>query len=112
MDPLDPPPADIRRWGHGAIDFSTRRSLAASIDRALHDLAGRRLDLDLTGVRFIDSTGLQALMRALVKCEDASVAWTLRPSQDVEKLLVLVGVGRLRSDQSGNWLHGGGYGTD
>src|SRR3954464_745966 len=74
---------------HGAIDFSTRRSLAASIDRALHDPAGRRLDLDLAGVRFIDSTGLQALMRALVKCEDASAAWTLRPSRQVEKLLVL-----------------------
>ena len=95
---------------HGTVDLSTRGAFRDWIDRALKQRGDRRLILDLSGVEFIDSAGLQALMQALLECDGKGTAWTLRPSKQVEGLLLLAGMGRLGSDQTGGWLGGGGYG--
>jgi anti-anti-sigma factor len=95
---------------HGTVDLTTRDAFRDWIDRALAQRGDRRLILDLAGVDFIDSAGLRALMQALLECDGEGTAWTLRPSKQVEGLLLLAGMGRLRSDQTGGWLDGGGYG--
>jgi anti-anti-sigma factor len=96
----------------GDIDLTSRAQLPGAVDDALTGLGQRRLVLDLKRVRVIDSTGLGELIGCLTRCDHEGAAWELRPSASVERLMTLVGVGRLRSDQSGSWLSSGGYGGE
>ncbi len=50
----------------GELDLLTSPSLAGALDRGLS--TADELLLDLSGVRFIDSTGLQAILGALQAC--------------------------------------------
>jgi hypothetical protein len=51
-------------------------------------------------------------MAALLRLDAQQVAWSLTASPAVQRLLELVGIGRLSSDTGGGWLATGGYGRD
>jgi anti-anti-sigma factor len=86
--------------------------MSGFVSEALEDRRTNSLVFDLSEVDLMDSAGLQELMEAVLACEERPVAWVIIPSPPVDRLLELVGLGRLRSDQPGGWLRGGGYGDD
>jgi anti-anti-sigma regulatory factor len=98
--------------GHliGETEVAFRGSLARLVSG--HEGPQGALVLDMSGVDAIDTGGLGQLMHALLLCEQRVAAWRLIPSEPVRRFLRLVGMGRMRSDQSGAWLSGGGYGDD
>jgi anti-anti-sigma factor len=104
--------SELRLSVDGILDLSSRGQFGLAMERALSRLGGRRLVIDLGGVDAIDATGLGELIASLTRCDQGDAAWTLLPSQAVERLLVLVGVGRRRSDQSGSWLASGDPGDE
>jgi anti-sigma B factor antagonist len=76
----------------GNLEFAT----AADFRSALADLGARHLVLDLSGMAFIDSTGVGALLGALRRAREHGgdvVLCSPRPS--VSRVLGLVGIGRL-----------------
>jgi len=73
------------------ITFSTRSDLQPVIDScAAHD----RVELDLTAVQKIDSTGLALLRMLQTKCDDSKtgIEILVRTDQRIGELLDLVGV--------------------
>ncbi|MDX6594206.1 MAG: hypothetical protein QOJ13_3402 [Gaiellales bacterium] len=96
----------------GPVDLAARGVLTGHVFEALEGGGTNAVVFDLSAVDLMDSAGLQDLVESVLMCEKRHVAWTLIPSPPVDRLLKLVGLGRLRSDQSGGWLSGGGYGDD
>jgi anti-anti-sigma factor len=75
----------------GEIDLAAVDQLEGALDRA--GAGGRRLVVDLSGVRFIDSSGLHLLVRAFVRRREAGGEAVLRdPSPTVVRLLAMTGV--------------------
>jgi anti-sigma B factor antagonist len=74
----------IRLVVDGELDMETGPRLQAEIERA-HAAAPARLVLDLRGVTFFDSTGLQIVLDAELRCREAG-----------RELLVLAGQGEPR----------------
>jgi anti-anti-sigma factor len=93
----------------GDLDLAARGALVEATDRAVSAAGGRRVVLDLSEVRRIDSTGLRDLIEAVLRCDQAEADWELIASDEVERLLVLVRFGRRRSDGGQGWVAGGGY---
>jgi anti-anti-sigma factor len=93
----------------GDLDLAARGALVEATDRAVTAAGGRRVVLDLSEVRRIDSTGLRDLIEAVLRCDQAEADWELIASDEVERLLVLVRFGRRRSDGGQGWVAGGGY---
>ena len=68
----------------GELDMATASRLEASIEQALaHDPA--ELVLDMSDVRFMDSTGLRAVLRARQSCEGQGGEFFLIPSETGEQ---------------------------
>ena len=75
----------------GEIDLDTKREL----ESALMDLCAdqRRLELDLSGVSFIDSTGLGVLLSARNLCAESGGMLTLHaPSEKVRRTFEMAGL--------------------
>lgn len=73
------------------VTFSTRSELQPVIDTcAAHD----RVELDLTSVQKIDSTGLALLRMLQTKCDDSKtgIDIVVRTDQQIGDLLDLIGV--------------------
>lgn len=47
---------------------------------------------------------MSGLVTALQLCDDQAPSWELMPSAPVRRILALVGLGRIRSGESGGWL--------
>jgi anti-anti-sigma factor len=75
---------------HGEIDLAVRESLACALDDAV--ATGRRIVVDLSGVSFLDSTGIRALVRTAAGGADVSV---LNPQRAVRHTLEVSGVDHL-----------------
>jgi anti-sigma B factor antagonist len=76
----------------GEIDLYTAPRFAEALDSAA---AGRRpIRVDLTGVEFMDSTGLRCLLqaRARAEAEGGAIALELADGSAVQRLLTLAGV--------------------
>ncbi|MER7004727.1 STAS domain-containing protein [Dactylosporangium sp. NPDC000555] len=74
----------------GELDMTTAPELINVLRKAIHRHGPSRVDLDLTGVTFMDSTGLQVLVAA-----NTDVGGELRitgTSPTVHRLLQLTGV--------------------
>ncbi len=79
----------------GEIDAYTAPRLEEAV-RALGDVAGRHLVVDLAGVGFIDSTGLSTLVTGLRGVRDAGGVVSLREvSRQLAKLFEITGITRL-----------------
>lgn len=86
----------VRRRFHvvGEIDLATAPELRHAFDLAL--AAGvRELDLDLTEVEFIDSSGLGAILRACRHLEGSGRVRLIGPLPHVRRMLELSGVPQL-----------------
>jgi anti-anti-sigma factor len=79
----------------GELDVSSAPRLIA----AVHDVAHppvRRIDLECSGVSFLDSTGLRALLVARNAAVDRGVELTLvEPSASVQRVIEMTGVSGL-----------------
>jgi anti-sigma B factor antagonist len=67
----------------GELDIETARTLRAAIDEALDEPTIASLVLDLSGLTFCDSTGMETLVAASRLTRDGDVAFGIvRPSDD------------------------------
>lgn len=103
IDPLPPPPTgldieEVESDGHvtlhlrGELDIASVPSLEAAVARlSIPNMGG--LTLDLSGLLFIDSTGLAAIVLAGKLCEKNAHGFSLIPgSNAVQRLFELTGL--------------------
>jgi anti-sigma B factor antagonist len=76
----------------GEVDMATAPALEAALEEAIRDSAGAVL-VDLSGVEFLDSSGLQVLMRARARLgtEDRALALVC-PFGPVRRVFELAGL--------------------
>ena len=88
---LDERPEGIIVFVAGPIDASTLTEVSAVLTEAQRD--GRTLYVDLSGVTFIDSRGLGALLAANERAREGAAALRIHaPSDAVRRLLTISGV--------------------
>jgi stage II sporulation protein AA (anti-sigma F factor antagonist) len=88
---LDERPEGIIVFVAGLIDASTLTEVSAVLTEAQRD--GRTLYVDLSGVTFIDSRGLGALLAANERAREGAAALRIHaPSDAVRRLLTISGV--------------------
>lgn len=71
----------------GDLDLSSAQDLAEAIEAAL-DADNTEIEVDLSGVSFVDSTGLRILIEATTKAEQRSARLSLTKSGDQFRRLV------------------------
>lgn len=76
----------------GEIDLATAPRLRAAVTDAAERLAGRRLVVDLAGVRFLGSAGMAVLAAAADRVEPAPLAVVVGPDGPVGRTLALAGM--------------------
>ena len=67
----------VRVHVRGELDLSTSPALGETLEQQIKD--GKCVVLDLSGVTFIDSTGLNTLIRALRLCEANGGGFSVSP---------------------------------
>ena len=73
---------------HGEIDLATADRFEERVSEGVMDAPGSSVLIDLSGVTFMDSAGMRALIRVLELRSGKSLI--LRPSRRVFRLLELV----------------------
>jgi anti-sigma B factor antagonist len=90
---VEPDPQGVRIRLVGELDLAT----SPELDRLLDELAGNghsQLLIDLTGVEFMDSTGLASILRALDAARHNGHRLSVRRgSPQVQRLFELTGIG-------------------
>jgi len=77
----------------GSVDLASRALLTDAVKTAVADSDVTGIVLDLSGVEFIDSTGLGAVVESAGMAEDSSRNFALRsPSPRVSRILELTGL--------------------
>lgn len=77
----------------GELDSATAPSLIEAVERALVELEGSELRLDLAGLTFIDSAGLRAIIQAERTARERGLDLTVAPPPEpLTELLELTGV--------------------
>lgn len=75
----------------GELDIATAPQLESAISEAVS--GGRAVALDLSGIEFIDSTGLRALVSGRGQARDAGTGFSLSAtSTSVDRLLRVTGL--------------------
>jgi len=77
----------------GEIDLATVDVFAAAIADALDEF--RLVEVDMSGVSFIDSTGLRALLEATATCGRSRQLVVVGPSRQADHLFDITGVREL-----------------
>jgi anti-sigma B factor antagonist len=87
----------------GELDLSSTEALDAELSRAEESSAGR-IVLDLSGVEFIDSSGLELLVFATRRSHADTDRLRIRPGRDqVTRLIALTGIDEfLHFEESGD----------
>lgn len=78
----------------GELDRETTPRLAAALRQAVAGPADR-IEIDLSGVTFIDSQGLRILLEAKRRAREGTAVVVVHPSSQVERLLQMTGVAEL-----------------
>jgi len=102
----------IRIICRGHVDIVAKERLQGVVEEALRRVPSSGILIDLSAVESIDAAGLEALMAALLRIDGHSPGWSVTASPAAQRLIDLVGIGRLSSDTGGGWLATGGYGRD
>ena len=77
----------------GSVDLGSRSLLTDAVSTAVAEAGVEQVVLDLSGVEFIDSTGLGAIVESSGKAEDTGRGFALRnPSKRVGRILELTGL--------------------
>ena len=80
----------------GDIDHHSARSIRMKIDEDLYRIRPRTLILDLSGVEFMDSSGLGLILGRFSKASEIGTECILQnPNEQVMKILDVAGIGRL-----------------
>jgi anti-sigma B factor antagonist len=78
----------------GELDVASAQVLEQALGEAC-SAGAKELVLDLTGVEFMDSTGLKTILQGKVLCEQHGCAYSLTPAQrPVEQVFEATGVRR------------------
>jgi len=76
----------------GDIDLSSREQLGRSLTDAVRE-ADRGVEVDLSGVAFLDSSGMSALLTGRRTAQDAGVSFRVSAAGDlVRRVMELTGV--------------------
>ena len=75
----------------GELDIATAAVLEAAINDALAEEAATMIVVDLTALKFIDSSGLGVLIRATERCQDVNRLRIVNGSPAVQRILDLTG---------------------
>lgn len=77
----------------GEIDVSNASELRAEIEKALSEGSPRRLEVDLSEVAYIDSTGIGVLVGSAARAREEKIDFALiRPQKNVARILKLLRV--------------------
>jgi anti-anti-sigma factor len=76
----------------GEIDLSSTQELVDECERALR-LPIATLELDLSGVSFLDSTGIRCLVDCRRRCSTLGVSLEVDSGPAADRALMLVGLG-------------------
>lgn len=80
---------------HGDLDMATAGELRQALTRILGTAPGQ-LTIDLSGLEFVDSTGIGVLVGGLRRAEDQGCDFALRfPNGPVRKVLHLTGIDQI-----------------
>ncbi len=82
----------VRVQVEGELDLATSPELEQALRREI--AAGKQVVLDLADVSFIDSTGLNAVISALRRCDGSEATLTLGPelSAQVRRVMEITGL--------------------
>lgn len=85
----------VRLKVHGELDLSTSPELGEIMQREI--LGGRAVIVDLSGVTFIDSTGLNEMIQALRACEVNGGGLSVAPDlpDQVRRVFEITGLDRV-----------------
>ena len=87
---ITPDPAEPRRFFvNGDVDIASNVDLETTVATAAH--SDGDLYLDLSGVAFMDSTGLSSLLRIAAKLPNGTLV-VEKPSKNVARLLKISGL--------------------
>lgn len=76
----------------GEVDVSNADQLREALDNALAD-SGEELEVDLSNVAYIDSTGIGVLVGAAHRASDANMRFAVaNPQRNVARVLGMLGV--------------------
>jgi anti-anti-sigma factor len=77
----------------GDIDLSTRLTVESAIDGALAEPGVAAVQVDLSGVEFLDSSGIALLLRGRRSADDRAVAFRVTGAHGIaQRVLELTGV--------------------
>ena len=80
----------------GEIDHHSAVSVRAEIDARIYELRPKGIVLDLSGIRFMDSSGLGLVMGRYALAEKLGSKFSIiNPSERALKIFELAGLGRL-----------------
>ena len=80
----------------GEIDHHGARTMMRELDQAISTLLPRRLTLCLSGVTFMDSSGIAVALRGWQRMQELGGTVTLRHvAQQPRKVLEAAGIGRM-----------------
>jgi anti-anti-sigma factor len=75
-------------WVSGDIDLATAEDLTEGVQRALAGTIPRHVVVDLSGTRFLDSSGVRALLQARADAAAAGAALSVRHPQELVELVL------------------------
>ena len=77
----------------GDFDMQATFTVEPALERALDAPGVDALEVDLSGLRFIDSTGIGVLLRLTSEADRRGVALSIRPApRDVQRVFEVTGV--------------------
>lgn len=80
----------------GDVDHHSARPIRAQIDEALYQKRPSRMEMDLSHVDFMDSSGLGLILGRFSKASEIGTEFVLRnPNAGVTKILDIAGIGRM-----------------
>jgi anti-anti-sigma factor len=89
-------PGHVRVAVTGEIDFSNSGALRDTLATILGESGLTRLELDFAGVRFVDSSGIDALVTGLHSAQQHRVGFAVRNAGGtVLRVMQIVGVDKL-----------------
>ena len=83
----------LRVVAHGELDAASAATLASALEDAKATAAGTDIALDLSGVSFIDSSGLRVIAAQVQQAEAAGTGFTVAAASDaVRRIFEMTGL--------------------
>ncbi len=87
---------EICAYVYDDIDHHSARALRELMDERIYSERPTGFAIDMSGVTFMDSSGLGLILGRFTLCRELGIEFVLKePSPEAEKILELAGTGRL-----------------